>query len=183
MNQGLDVKHWESVLPNALYSLRSLLSTATNCTPHERFFSFPRRSPSGNSLPSWLVPGPVLLRKFVRSSKHDNLVDQVELIDVNPMFANIRYPDGRESSVALKDLAPCPSAGDQQSDFEDQNAIGSRNSVVPPSSADDCSEDICQPGGSEVRLPVSEVDESTPPRKSSRIRRAPSKFEDFVLQG
>ena len=39
----------------------------------------------------------------------DPLVDQVELRVVNPMYANVRYMDGRESTVSLRDLAPCPS--------------------------------------------------------------------------
>ena len=36
-------------------------------------------------------------------------MDQVELRDVNPMYANVRYMDGRESTVSLRDLASCPS--------------------------------------------------------------------------
>ena len=51
MSHNMDVKYWETMLPNALHSMRSLLSTATNCPLHERFFSFPRRPPSGHSLP------------------------------------------------------------------------------------------------------------------------------------
>ena len=180
MSQNLDVKHWESVLPNALHSLRSLLSTATNCTPHERFFSFPRRSPSGNSLPSWLVPGPVLLRNFVRSGKHDNLVNEVELIDVNPVFANIRYPDGRESSVSLRDLAPCPSGVEQQIESADAREEVPLNC----SNEDDCASDRAD----REKLPddvgpagVSENDAASLRRQSSRVRRVPNKFDDFVL--
>ena len=41
---GLPDSQWELVLPDVLHSIRSLLSTATNTTPHERFFSFERRS-------------------------------------------------------------------------------------------------------------------------------------------
>ena len=44
----------------------------------------------------------------MRSSKHDDLVDEVELTHANPTYAHIRYRDGRESSVSLTDLAPCP---------------------------------------------------------------------------
>jgi len=36
-------------------------------------------------------------------------VDQVELQDVNPTYANVLYMDGHESTVSLRDLAPCPS--------------------------------------------------------------------------
>ena len=109
-SNNLPDSQWEVVLPDALHSIRSLLSTSTKTTPHERFFSFQRRSSCGTSVPSWLYsPGPVLLRRFVRTSKNYPLVDQVELRDVNPMYANVRYMDGRESTVSLRDLAPCPS--------------------------------------------------------------------------
>lgn len=101
--------HWERVLPEVLHSIRSLLCTATNETPHERFFNFQRRSSFGNGLPSWLLtPGQVLVRRYVRSSKHEPLTDQVELVDVNPMYASVKYPDGRESTVSIRDLAPSP---------------------------------------------------------------------------
>ena len=56
--------HCEMVLPDALHSIRSLLSTSINTTPHERFFGFQRQSSCGTSLPSWLsAPGPVMLRR------------------------------------------------------------------------------------------------------------------------
>ena len=102
---------WEMILPDALHSIRSLLSTATNTTPHERFFGYQRCSSCGSSITSWLsTPGPVMLRKFARHSKTDTLVDEVQLMDVNPSYAYIRYSDGRESTVSLKDLSPCPAS-------------------------------------------------------------------------
>ena len=89
--------------------MRSLLSTATNETPHERFFKFDRKTGQGHSLPSWLMaPGPVQLRNFQRSSKDDPIVEEVELLQANPQYAFIRFHDGRESTVSLRDLAPCP---------------------------------------------------------------------------
>ena len=71
-----DVKNWEMVLPEALHSIRSLLSTATNTTPYERLFGFSRRSLTEPSLPSWLLR-PNGKRGSVRQSKHDPLVDEV----------------------------------------------------------------------------------------------------------
>ena len=63
---------WETVLPDALHSIRSLLSTSTNTTPHERFFNFQRRSSHGTSLPTWLQsPGPVLLRRHICMDKQE----------------------------------------------------------------------------------------------------------------
>ena len=80
---------WEAVLPEALDSVRSLLCTTTNATPHKRFLGFDRRSMVGRTLPNWLIqPGPVLLWRFVRNT-HDSLVDEVELLDANSSFANV----------------------------------------------------------------------------------------------
>lgn len=105
---------WEMILPDVLHSIRSLLSTATNSTPHERFFNFQRRSSHGTSLPTWLQSaGPVLLRRYVRTSKNDPIVDQVELKEANPTYARVKYMDGRESTVSIRDLAPCPQASAQ----------------------------------------------------------------------
>jgi len=105
----MPISHWEKVLPNVLSSVRCLLSTSTNTTPHERFFAFRRNSNATNSLPSWLTPGPVYMRKFVRG-KHDDLVEKVELTHLNPTYASIRHDDGREANVSLSDLSPCPSS-------------------------------------------------------------------------
>ena len=70
-------------------------------------FNIQRSSTTGSSIPSWLaIPGPVLLKRCVRKSKFDPLVDEVELIEANPNYAHIRFPDGREDTVALKHLAP-----------------------------------------------------------------------------
>ena len=107
--RNFPTQRWETVLPEALNAIRSLLCTATNQTPHSRFFNYVRRSCHGRGLPEWLcTPGPVLLRKFVRSGKTDDLVQKVDLIEANPMYARVRYADGRESNVSLKDLAKCP---------------------------------------------------------------------------
>jgi len=56
----------------------------------------------------------VFLRNHVRSSKYDDVVEEVELLEANPMYANVKRKDGREQNVSLCDLAPCPS--EEQSD-------------------------------------------------------------------
>nr|XP_039261686.1 uncharacterized protein LOC120337851 [Styela clava] len=131
---NLPITHWEYVLPKALQSLRSLLCTAVNATPHELFFNFQHRSPSGHSLPTWLCESKhAFLRKFVRSHKNDDLVEQVELKNVNPAYARVRFSDGRESTVSLRDLSPCPvsqrsSSHDRESqDFSPEDSETSTN--------------------------------------------------------
>ena len=57
---------------------------------------------------AWLCSRrPVMLRKFVRLNKNNDLVE-VQLLDANPSYANIRYSDGREGNVSVSDLSPCP---------------------------------------------------------------------------
>lgn len=108
-SRDLPISSWETVLPDALHSIRSLLCTATNATPHERIFLYDRRSTSGTTIPNWLInPGPVLMKRGVRSSKYDPLMDEVELLECNPQYAYVRLPDGREEMVSLRQLAPMP---------------------------------------------------------------------------
>ena len=84
----LHVPQWESVITDALHSIRSLLCASTNSTPHERLFNYQRRSTSGNAVPTWLSkPGIVLLRQHSRQSKYDPLVEEGELLDANPEYA------------------------------------------------------------------------------------------------
>jgi len=76
--------------------------------PHELLFVFCCKSPSGKSLPAWLMrPGPVLVHKHVRTSNHDDLTKKVELLDANPLYASVWHPDGRKHNVSLNDVAPC----------------------------------------------------------------------------
>ena len=106
-SKALPIKRWQEVLPDVLHSIRSLLCTATNETPHERLFRFARRSVTGSSVPTWLAtPGPVFLKRHVRTSKMEPLVDEVELLGANPNYAHICYPDGRTTTVSTKHLAP-----------------------------------------------------------------------------
>ena len=114
-----------------------------------------------------MMPGPVLLRKFVRTNKNDPLVDQVELLDVNPTYANIRHKDGRETTVSVRDLAPYP--GDQVCDPIGESAA-TENLQLP------------QPMEPEVKdqAPGTEAEERevVPPvlRRSERMSKAPNRY-------
>ena len=61
----------------------------------------------GSSIPSWPTqPGPVYVNRIVRHSKFEPLVDEANVLQVNPHYAHIRYPDGRETTVSTRNLAP-----------------------------------------------------------------------------
>ncbi len=106
-SNNMRIEQWDEVVQPALHSIRSLLCTATNATPHERMFSHPRRSHNGCSLPTWLTqPGSVLMRNQVRTNKYEPLVQEVELIEANPDYAHVKLADGRETTVSIRHLAP-----------------------------------------------------------------------------
>ncbi|KRX34352.1 Pro-Pol polyprotein [Trichinella murrelli] len=156
-SQGLLTEQWPAVLPNALHAVRSLLCTSTNATPHERFLAFSRRSTSGRSIPAWpLDSESALLKKHVRNSKTDPLVEEVRLLEVNPTYAYVRFPDGRESSVSTRHLAPAGSSDAEEAQQE-------------VSAGDDCTEN------SEPLLQENEEERTL--RRSQRIRRPPQRLD------
>ena len=70
----------------------------------------------GRTFTNWLVqPRLVLLRRFVKN-KYNSLIDEVELLDADASFANVRLKSGNELTVCVSDLAPCPSAPIQTSE-------------------------------------------------------------------
>ncbi|KRX72265.1 Uncharacterized protein T06_5783 [Trichinella sp. T6] len=156
-SQGLLTEQWPAVLPDALHAVRSLLCTSTNATPHERFLAFSRRSTSGRSIPAWLLDSKsALLKKHARNSKTDPLVEEVRLLEVNPTYAHVRFPDGGQSSVSTRHLAP---AGSSDAEEVQQEVTA----------GDDCSEN------SEPLL--QENEEKTTLRRSQRIRRPPQRLD------
>lgn len=68
--RGLELEQWETVINDALNSIRSLPCTATNCTLHIQFIDHPRRSRNGGTLPSLLnCPGKDFIKETCTSFK------------------------------------------------------------------------------------------------------------------
>ncbi|CAH0715199.1 unnamed protein product, partial [Brenthis ino] len=185
-SKGLSVENWEVALKDALHCVRSLMCTATNATPHEKLFTYPKRSPNGDSLPSWLTPGPILVKKNVRSSNTDPLVKEAELLDTNPYYSLIRRDNGETSTVSNRQLAPFPSITDNSSDdnfemaSEDDNLrFPSENNSTPPP------ENIAPSSPPRVGEPstTSPVLRTGLPRRFNRTRKLPSYLADFVVDG
>ena len=147
----------------------------------------------GRTLPNWLIqPGPVLLQRFVRN-KHDLLVDEVELLDANPSFANVRLRSGNEVTVSVSDLAPCPSNSIQT--LEDSENIKNPTELFPheKSPVSDVSktktpslpaQTTLNPSAElstpKITPPTSPVSEDVSLRRSSRIRKAPDRFGNNI---
>ena len=134
-SKNLHTKYWLVVLPDVLHSILSLLCTVTNETPHEHFFKFPQQSSSGVSIPTWMAePGVILLKRHFHPNKPDP--DEVELLQANPHYAFVRYPDGRETMVLTKHLAPKPTSTPQDQilprDSVLESTVGNSPSSVLP---------------------------------------------------
>ncbi len=197
-SKNLPIKYWQEVLPDVLHSIRSLLCTATNETPHERFLQYARRSTSGSAVPTWLAaPGPVLLKRHVRTGKTEPLVDEVELIGANPNYAHIRYPDGRTTTVSTKHLAPCgesknglmppqpantsPPEQDHPSSLQESMPESREGPTNPPTSVSQSADLGAQPDCelTETGPPNSALDTSNqrnPVRRSTRVSHPPNQF-------
>ena len=179
----LEVSKWNIVLADALHSIRSLLCTATNTTPHERFFNFQRRSSSGYSIPSWLTtPGKVLLRRHIRHSKHDPLVDEVELVSANPSYALVRFPSGREDTVSIRDLAPHVKTAVDVNDAEASGSEklhgttetdGENDSTEGAHGTDD---DTTRETTAAENVALESPDTAPAVRRSSRLRHKPDRY-------
>jgi len=68
-------------------------------------FHHARRSVNGTSITSWLKPGPIYVKRHIRN-KDEPLVDEAELLEINPSYAHVRLKDGQETTVSIRDLSP-----------------------------------------------------------------------------
>ena len=78
-------------------------------------------------MPSWLMNlGKVLIRRNVRHGEYDPIVDEIDLLEANPQYAFVKLPDGRETTVSTKQLAP---AGDVETNLINNVEINSEYCV------------------------------------------------------
>ena len=120
------------------------------------------RSPNEKLLPAWLSnPGPVFLRKFVRSHKNDALAEEVKLTDENLLCARVRFPDGRGWDVSVRDLAPFPvrdSIGDADGPAETAQEIA----VLQANDPQTTDSQISNNGSIDTQWNVGKAQESDP---------------------
>jgi len=171
---------WELILPDALHAVRTLLCTATNASPHERFFPFSRRSMLGRSLPTWMItPGTVLLMTFVRN-KSDLLCEEDDLLDASPKSALIRFQDERETTVSTSDLATAGRCVDSPDSYEStDDTTADVEPPVPVASPSESSQN-----SEETDVTLDSVGESSPAlRRSSRMLQPPDRYGNPVTYG
>ena len=104
----MDITSWPSVLGEALQCVRSLHSSGTGTTPHDRLFAFKRK------LAPVVEQGPIQvgkyawLRRFVRS-KNDPSGEVVQIAAAYPGYAVVsRLGQQKTDTINWKHLAPHP---------------------------------------------------------------------------
>ena len=198
-SRNMKSSSWESVLPDALHSIRSLLCTATNCTPHERMFNFSRKSTSGKTIPSWMKPGPIYVKNHTRRSKNDPPVSPATLLHVNPSYAHVRLQSGVETTVSIRDLARQPQTEPEEHNTNEtfnlpnvnqnliQQAHNSSTSpevsnIEPDTTIPSEESSISETLNHQQIVDISSSYDSPPEtlRRSLRTVRAPKKLDDYV---
>jgi hypothetical protein len=128
---------------------------------------YERRSSTGTSLPSWLLDAQmVYVKRHVRPNKNDPLGDKAQIIQLNPQYAIVRFANGRETSVSLRDLSPLPqpSVSPELTLEENESEEITVHNEVP------------QVGENEIIIPDNEV-HLPPIRHSNRLSRAPQRLD------
>ena len=196
-SRSLKSSDWESVLPDALHSIRSLLCTATNQTPHERMFNFSRKSTSGKGIPSWLKEGPVFIKNHTRRSKNEPPVITATLLHANPEYVHVRLPSGTKTTVSIRDIAQHPSTMEDFAEppvTETEVSPPVEESDNPSSSIDRSNELLTESPSNELQTESThhaadtvinqslEETMSTPlPRRPARASNLPPRYNDFVM--
>ena len=150
-------------------------------------FNYQRKAVTSYSVPSWLSePGKVLLKWFVKNLKYEPDMAEVELLEANPQYAYIKYPNGRESTVSLRHLAPIGRKDNFNSQtfnntferqletpiIEDQpvNQIITSNEQIDIENDRTVDKEVTQ-------SPNLDVEQNIPLRRSTRIRKPPVKLD------
>ena len=178
---------WESVLPSALSSIRTLINTVTKESPHDRFFCLKRGEPlirPSSSAPWLRADAPAYLRKFVRAKDQAPVVPvQISEI-ISPHLARVSFGDGRADTVSTSDLSRRPP------DIDNEGTTSQPGGQYKNKEAD---VDI-RTSGPDIRTegeppksvePIKELqfspDSSAPTlRRSARNRKPPTYLGDFV---
>ena len=195
---------WERFLPDALHSIRSLMSTATRETPHERMFSFERKTSAGPGVPKWLAESKgqdIWVRNFGRKSKSEPRVRKAKLIEAYPRYARIEFENGRRDTISVDDLAPKGSREPGSTERDAQQVVNeepeSPRSPVRSSPGSNVSNPSPRPTpevahsleSDSSRSPIGEVGPvspigglESPPRRPRRARKPVRRFgiEDYV---
>ena len=121
-----------------------------------------------------MSPGHILLKRHVQHNKYEPLVNEVELLEANPDYAHIRFDNGWETTVSIRQLAP----NGTSLNAEDSNISNEAESLVALNDT---------PQMVTTGEKTTTVDEPSSPdegiRRSGRMKLLPVKLRDYHLDG
>ncbi|KAF2898410.1 hypothetical protein ILUMI_07765 [Ignelater luminosus] len=143
-------------------------------------FKFVKRT--GN----WLtIPRQILLKKHVRHSKFDPLVQEVSHIEGNHEYAHIRFPDGRETTVSTRNLASLPSIDKNGSDPIEMPPLSHEQDYTlsdPTSLQNSPAPTVETPQNATISQSITAAPpQNVAPKLSLRIWRLPAYLQDYHL--
>ena len=122
----------------------------------------------------------MLLKRFVRNNS-EPLCDEVELLDANPKTAVVHFPDGRESTVSVSDLAPFSDMSDNEPCDVPETTTENRTSDTEPVQSETGENRHARHDTTKTNQTVDLHDQPAPSlRRSTRTRRPPDRFADYV---
>ena len=129
---------------------------------------------------SWLDVSHVLLKRFVRN-KSEPLCDEVEPLDANPKTALVCFPDGRESTVSVSDIAPLSDMSDNEPCDVPETTTENRTSDTETVQSETGQNGHAGHDTTETNQTVDLHDQPAPSlRRSTRTCRPPDRFRDYV---
>ena len=118
------------------------------------------------------------MTRNVRHSKYELLT--VELLEANPHYAYVRLPDGRETTVSVKQLAPAGSNPITEC-LETDTTVVDFQLPLPSLMNDERSFELpdseAPKSGSGTPEPEVAVERAVPPRRSGRDHKAPDRLD------
>ena len=103
------------------------------------------------------------------------LTEEVHLIEANIQYAHVRYPDGKEDTVALKHLALKPTSKEELLETNRVVEVGSENPAndAAPANESFTTENV----DAEPIQNESLNDPSCETRRSQRVRKPPERYD------
>ena len=94
------------------------------------------------------------MKNNVRHSKFDPLVEEVTLLECNPHYALIRYNDGREWTVSIRQLAP---PGDATFQINENNQVYDQNQPEASSTSESVDQPCSETDTEQQIMPEREI--------------------------
>ena len=123
--------------------------------------------------------GPLVEKRCVKRhvrNKHESLVDEAELIELNPNYAHVCMQDRRETIVSSRDLSPQQSGNDNQIEHDTSD----KSTMSEPVIEDNADQtEFTNSSDSDLKQPDKSVNlsqDNVTLRRSTRVRKPVDRY-------